>query len=529
MITAETQRKGRENFSLSLSPPGFWPVFFHYLLGAFSAPLRLCGLLVLLLLAGCEQPPDPAIRFGLAQAPITLDPRFATDAASYRVNRLLYCPLVEFGEDYRPRPKLARWERVDPLRYRFTLLDDCRRFSDGRRLTAADVVATYRSVLAEGSKSPHKGSLSMVESVRAPDEETVEFRLTRSDPLFPGRLTLGVLPRALIEAGHPFREQPVGSGPFNFLAWPAPGELHLIRRSDGQEVVFLKVPDATVRVLKLLRGEIDLTQGDLPAELLRWAEQREGVKVIASRGDTFAYIGFNLADPVTGDPRVRRAVALALDREAIIRYLLGGHARPAAAILPPDHWAGYRGEAGFAHDPAAARALLREAGYGPDHPLRLSYKTSSNAQRLRIATVIQDQLRQAGIEVEIRSYDWGTFYSDIKAGRFQMYTLAWVGLKMPDIFRYVFHSTSVPPAGANRGRYADPEVDALIEQAEATPAEAEQAGIYRRIQQRLLETLPYVPLWYEDQVALVRSGIGGYRVWPDGRYDALLTTHKQRP
>ncbi|RME36060.1 MAG: ABC transporter substrate-binding protein [Gammaproteobacteria bacterium] len=498
-------------------------VHFHKVLCA-SASLWL-----IFLLTGCEQVQDPAIRFGLAQAPITLDPRFATDAASYRVNRLLYCPLVEFGEDYRPRPRLARWERVGARRYRFTLLDRCRRFSDGRHLSARDVVATYRSVLARGSKSPHKGSLSMVESVETPDEETVEFRLSRPDPLFPGRLTLGILPAALIEAGHPFREQPVGSGPFNFLAWPAPGELHLLRRSDGQEVVFLKVPDATVRVLKLLRGEIDLTQGDLPAELLRWTRKREGVRVLSSRGDTFAYIGFNLADPVTGDPRVRRAVALALDREAIIRYLLGGHARPAAAILPPDHWAGYRGGAGFTHDPAAARRLLREVGYGPDHPLRLTYKTSSNAQRLRIATVIQDQLRAVGIQVDIRSYDWGTFYSDIKAGRFQMYSLAWVGLKMPDIFRYVFHSASVPPAGANRGRYADPQVDALIEQAEGTEDEREQAGIYRRIQRRLLETLPYVPLWYEDQVALVRAGITGYRVWPDGRYDALASTRKLTP
>jgi peptide/nickel transport system substrate-binding protein len=124
--------------------------------------------------------------------------------------------------------------------------------------------------------------------------------------------------------------------------------------------------------------------------------------------------------------------------------------------------------------------------------------------------------------VDLRTYDWGTFYGDIKAGNFQMYSLIWVGIKSPDFFRYVFHSEAVPPAGANRGRYRSPRVDAWVEQAASRADLAGQAALYRRIQAQLLEDLPYVPLWYEDHVFVAREGVTGYRIAPDGNYDGLV-------
>ncbi len=141
---------------------------------------------------------------------------------------------------------------------------------------------------------------------------------------------------------------------------------------------------------------------------------------------------------------------------------------------------------------------------------------------MRLATIIQDQLADVGIDVELRTYDWGTFYGDIKAGNFQMYSLAWVGIKMPDIFRYVFHSNSIPPAGANRGRFVDVAVDRLIERAENESSLEAQARHYRELQALVLRQLPYVPLWYEDQVFASRRGVSGYRVEPDGNYDGLI-------
>ena len=127
----------------------------------------------------------------------------------------------------------------------------------------------------------------------------------------------------------------------------------------------------------------------------------------------------------------------------------------------------------------------------------------------------------AGFDVEVQSNDWGTFYGDVKAGRFQMYSLAWVGIKMPDIFRYVFHSDSIPPGGANRGRLRDPMIDQLIERAERAPTLEGQARLYRELQHRVHTALPYVPLWYEDNVRVSRPGVEGYRLNTDGNYDGL--------
>jgi peptide/nickel transport system substrate-binding protein len=281
-----------------------------------------------------------------------------------------------------------------------------------------------------------------------------------------------------------------------------------------------------VRVLKLRRGEVDILQNDLPPELLEYLAAQPDIKVHRGPGSNFAYIGFNLQDPVTGNAAVRQAIAHAIDREGIIRHLLGGAAQPAAALLPPDHWAGHPGLQQIAYDPEQARTLLTAAGYDAGRPLTLHYKTSTDAVRLRIATVIQQQLAQAGIDMQLSSYDWGTFFGDIKAGRFQMYSLMWVGIKTPDIFRYAFHSTSLPPEGANRGRLVDAGIDRLITTAEQGTTLDEQALAYRQVQMRLLQQLPYIPLWYEDHVVALRTGIEGYRLAPDGNFDGLRHTRK---
>jgi peptide/nickel transport system substrate-binding protein len=132
------------------------------------------------------------------------------------------------------------------------------------------------------------------------------------------------------------------------------------------------------------------------------------------------------------------------------------------------------------------------------------------------------------MDVELRSYDWGTFFGDIKAGRFQLFSLTWVGIRSPDIFRYAFHSASVPPSGANRGRFASPLVDRLIGEAQGAIDIEAQAKLYRRLQHYLCETLPYVPLWYEDQVFVARREVQGYRLSVDGNYDALATVRRSQ-
>ncbi len=476
---------------------------------------------------GCQrQPADGAIRFGVPNLPENFDPRFASDAISSRVNRLLYARLVDFDSAWRPVPALATWTRLGPRHYRFHLKPKRRDFSNGDRLTSADVVATYRSILDENSGSPHRIALGNVRALRALDIDTLDLLLKRPDPLAPALLVHGILPARLLAEGHDFRARPVGSGPFALEPGADSSQVSLRRRADDLRLRFVRVADPLVRVMKLGHGEIDLLQNDLPPELVGWLASRPGLSMQRAAGGNFSYLGFNLDDEATGDPRVRRAIASAIDREAVRHYLFQDHVRLASGLLPPEHWAGYRGAAGFQYDPALARRLLADAGYDDEHPLHLVYKTSSDPFRLRIATIIQAQLRGVGVDVDIASHDWGTFFGDIKAGRFQLYSLAWVGVNTPDIFRYVFHSESLPPHGANRGRLRDTRVDALIEQAERQPDMRSAAASYRRLQQRLLALLPYVPLWYEDQYAFTREDIAGYRVSRDGRFDALARVRR---
>lgn len=458
---------------------------------------------------------------GIANPPQNLDPRFATDATSTRINRLLYRRLVDFDAQSRPVPSLATWERPAPNRYRFTLGAEGRMFAHGRRLVADDVAATFRSILDPRTGSPHRVLLAIIADIQPFGPDRVDFLLERPDPLFPAYLSIGILPADLIEAGHPFHRDPVGSGEFRFIAWPEQGRIQLERRGDHQAIELLVVADPNVRVMKLLRGEIDMLQNDLPPELFRLLRNRPEVLVQQIPGTNFAYLGFNLEDPATRNLEVRRAVAHAIDRPSIIRFLFDGAAREAQSLFRPDHWSGRADLESHRYDPNLARSLLRGLGYDREHPLDLVYKTSSDPFRVRLATLIQAQLGEVGIRVDLRSYDWGTFYDDVKSGRFQLYGLSWVGVKTPDIFRYVFHSTSVPPDGANRGRYRSPRADGLLDRIAQLDDAERQAALYGDLQQVLLEELPYVPLWYEDQIVAVRRDLSGYRLAADGSYDGL--------
>ncbi len=472
---------------------------------------------------GCtESAPESTIRLGLAIAPTNLDPRLATDAPSARVNRLLYSRLVDFAEDATPIPALATWEALTPIHYRFHLIEPRPTFPNGAQLTAQDVQETYASLLDPKTVSPHRGLLQNISRMHTPSESTIDFFLLHPDPLFPSYLVIGILPANLIAINHPFHENPVGSGPFLFHKRPDASRLILQRRKDAQLIEFVKVLNPTVRTLKLLAGEIHLLQNDLPPELVTYLAENPSISFQHKQGSKFAYIGFNHQDPVVGQNLVRKAIAHAINREQIIQYALGGRAQLAQALFPPSHWVGASQLEGYPYDPARAKELLRQAGFTSERSPTLIYKTSTDPFRLRLATIIQEQLQQVGIHMSIHSHDWGTFYGDIKAGHFQMYSLAWVGLKTPDIFRHAFHSESVPPLGVNRGRYTDPLTDDLIAEAERTSQTNQQQRIYQSLQARLLDTLPYLPLWYEENVALSTTAIRGYTVRTDGNFDGLL-------
>ena len=396
------------------------------------------------------------------------------------------------------------------------------------------MAATYGSILDPATASPHRALLSLIREIRVLDTDRLEFLLREPDPLFPAYLGIGILPAAALAAGRSFAEEPLGSGPFRLLDRREPGRLRLERRRDGQVLELLTVKDPNVRVMKLLRGEIQMLQNDLSPELVGFLEERGGtdgsggiIRVETRPGVNFSYLGFNLADPLTGQLPVRQAIAQAIDRQALVRHLFHGRARLAESLFPPGHWAGHPGLTPHPFDPDAARDRLESMGFTPERPLTLKLTTTSDPFRVRLATAIQAQAADAGIRIRVQSHDWGTFFGDVKAGRFQLLLLTWVGIRLPDIFRYAFHSASFPPAGANRGRYRSAEADRLIEEARVQPVLADQAPIYRSLAERLHRDLPCLGLWYEDQVVALRPEVQGYRLAADGNYDGLADLRLQ--
>lgn len=480
-----------------------------YLLAGFC----LCSL------TACHKPtPQSAqnIVFAVAQAPLNLDPRYATDAASARVNRLLYRALIDFDAQSKPVPDLANWQKISPQQYRFTLIQPRSKFHDGGTLDAGDVAATYDSI-RQLKDSAHAAEFANIARIEVIDARTLDFYLAQPDAHFVAKLTIGILPATWLGSGHDFSHVPLGNGPLKFLSWQH--QLILERVADQQRISLIEVKDPTVRVLKLLSAEVDLVQGDLPPELLKYLQTKPELMVKNSVGSNFSYMGLNFDDAQLNNRLVRQALAHAIDRQAIIQQALVDGSRLAAVILPPEHYTNQTSEPGaypiatYDYNPQLARAMLLQAGV--TLPLKLVYKTSTDAQRVRLATIMQAQMQPAGIALEILSLDWGTFFEDIKQGNFQLYGLAWVGIKTPEIYAQAFATQSIPPHGFNRGRYADQHLDQLLTD-ENWPA----ATAYMQQQ------LPYLPLWYEGQFAAMRNNITQYSPKPDGNWDDLATISK---
>jgi peptide/nickel transport system substrate-binding protein len=249
------------------------------------------------------------------------------------------------------------------------------------------------------------------------------------------------------------------------------------------------------------------------------------LQALKSPGTVLAYFGFNLQDPLLRDQHVREAMALAINRPLIIQTLLGGMARPAESVLPTNQWSYDSTLTERPYDPARARELLDKAGYrmGKDGVrFHLNMKTSTDEGTRLLAAVFQQQMREVGIALDLRSYEFATFYADVTHGAFQVYSLRWIGgNEDPDIFRYAFLSSSTPPQGANRGRYENPEVDRLIAHASSAPDQDQRRQDYIQIQKILAHDLPAINLWYLDNVAVVNRRVGGMTLSPSGNYKFL--------
>jgi len=487
-------------------------------------------LLCILVLAGCggEAEQSSRIVIGVEAGPDNLDPRIGNSLGAARVHQLLFNRLVLLDDRGLPYGDLAEsWEQPDDRTYVFRLRPGVT-FHNGRACTSRDVVYTYESLLRGDVISSKKASLEMIEKVETRDDETVIFTLKEPFSSFLVNLSIGIVPEG---AGDRFSDQPVGTGPFS-LKYHRPEQEILLRRNPdyfngeacSEEILIRIIPNAGIRALELEKGSIDAVVNDLnPDDVVRLKE-KESLYVLQQMGTTYHYIGFNLKDPVLGNKKVRQAIGHAIDRDKIIRTILRGLAHPATGLLGPANWAYNDAVPVYDFDPQKARRLLDEAGYpdpdgqGPQTRFSLSFKSSTNKLSKQKAEIYKEYLRDIGIDLSLRSFEWATFYNDIKNGDFQIYSLAWTGIEDGDIYRTRFHSGAVPPFGFNRGRYANPEVDLLIEQAKVTLERNALKEIYHQIQAIIAEEAPYISLWYTDNFAVLKKNVTGFRLTPNASF-----------
>ncbi len=488
----------------------------------------------LLILPSCAKKPDAnTLVMIIESSPTNLDPRVGLDAQSEDIDGLLFDNLLTRDEHLNVKPALAeKWDVVDPKTYIFHLHRGVQ-FCNGAPLTSRDVKWTFDSILSGQLHTPKSSSYKFVGHIDAPDERTVIFHL--KEPWagllwnLAGGEGMGIVPYGSMSE---MTRNPIGSGPFCFVAAEQDRFVD-IRKNENywgdnaklERVHFVVVPDATTRALELRKGSADLAL-ELAPDTVVTLDREPNLQVLTGPGTRVQYMAFNLRDPVLKDVRVRRALAYALDTGPIIRFVWRNFARPADSVLPPESWA-YNGEVQhYSHDPAKARELLDEAGYKETNGIRfhLQMKTSTEETSRAIAAVFQQQLREVGIALDIRSYEPATFLADITHGEFQVYSLRWIGGNQdPEIFEYAFDSAQIIPKGANRQYYSNPQVDALIAKARAELDQDARKRDYAELQEILAEDLPYIDLWYLNNVMVASKRVRGLALNPSGNFDFLKT------
>jgi len=474
----------------------------------------------------------------IESSPASLDPRIGTDAQAEHIDSLLFDALVRRDEHFGLQPFLATsWETPDPLTWVFHLRTGVR-FHDGRPLTSRDVKWTIDSLFNGTVISVKAGSFTTLDHIDAPDPATVVFHLKKPDPALPFNLCDGAMGIVPYGAGRDFGRHPVGSGPFQFVSQQLDRDVVIARTPtywgampNIPRIRFAVVPDVTTQALELEKGSADVESNPSNVDILSALGRNPRLVVDEGPGTKINFLVFNMRDPILRDVRVRTAIALAINRPLIIRTLYHGRARIAGTPLPPEHWAWTGDTAQHSYDPTAANALLDQAGYHRGRNgvrFRISEKTSNDETVRLVAVAMQDQLAQVGIALDLRSFEYATFYSDLTRGAFQLAPSVWIGgNENPDIFRYALSSASFPPHGANRGYYSNPEMDRLIADATTTTDRQQQIADYTSIQQLAARDLPSLNLWYLDSVIVHNRRLGDIHPNPSGTFDFLRTATLQ--
>jgi peptide/nickel transport system substrate-binding protein len=488
---------------------------------------------VLLLLPSCSQAPDPnTLIMIIESSPTNLDPRVGIDGQSERIDELIFDALLTRDEHFNVQPGLAEsWENPDPLTYVFHLHRGVT-FHNGQQLTSRDVKWTFDSLLEGKIRSTRAVAYRFVDRIDTPDDSTVTFHLTQPYASLLWNLSegsIGIVPYGSLDE---ITRQPVGSGPFKFVSAEQDKEL-IVERNDNYwgaktglaRVRFVVVPDPTTRALELRKRSADVAINALTADTVVALESEPNLQIERGPGTILSYMAFNTRDPLLRDVRVRQAIACAIDRAPLLQYIWRGFAQPASSVLPVQSWAYDAAAIGFTYDPEKARHILDAAGYRLQNGVRfhLTMKTSTEESTRLLAAVLQQQLRDVGIVLDIRTFEFATFFADVTRGAFQLYSLRWIGgNEDPAIFE-TFNSDRFPPKGTNRGFYSNPRVDSLIDEARRKSDENVRKRLYAEVQEILAQDVPYINLWYFDNVLVHTRRVRNLTLNPSGNYDFLKT------
>jgi peptide/nickel transport system substrate-binding protein len=499
---------------------------------------------------GCEardrRTPDDTVVILIENPVGTLDPRYTTSNYETKFSRLVAPGLVALDTpDMAPRLELAEsMTLIDELTWEVALRADAR-FSDGTPVTAADVAWTYQTMIAEGSDSVYaKQFRERFTRIEALDERRVRFHLVAPLATFTTDVDMGILaahaagpdgrfPGGRVVGAGPYRLGSLGSTRLVLEASPHyHGEPPRLPRVDVRVV-----RDQSARIVMLVGGSADLVQNVVRLDLIDDVAERDRIAIDAGPSNILTYMMFNNEDPALDDVRVRQAIALAIDRRRIVEAKFSGRAVLATGLLPPDHWCYEPEVARWDYDPARARRLLDEAGFpdpdgdGPAPRLRLVYKTSADQFRVALARVIAAQLGDVGIDVEVRAFEFATFFADVKKGAYQIATMQTTDIGEPDFYRTYFHSGRIPspadPNAGNRWRYRNARIDELTERGRRVVDLGERKRIYAEVQRIIADQVPIVALWHEDNVVLTNRDVVGYQILPNARFNGLVTVEKR--
>jgi peptide/nickel transport system substrate-binding protein len=458
-----------------------------------------------------------------------------TDYEHY-VLQYLYDPLIDLDADLRPIPGLAtKWEIGDDGRSYTLHLEPRATFDDGTPLRASDVLFTIHKMLSANSPQFSSWFEGLdAAATKALDEHTV--RVVFKEPLV-SRLysfNIGVLPEHVYAKGNfatDFNERAVGCGPYRLARREAGREVTLARRDDYwrarppiAEVIFRVIADDQVAWKAMQRGDIDETRiaSDLWLHEKDRPELRGRIAFYSIYQANYNCFPWNEHNPLFADARVRRALAMAFDRDGIIARMYHGQARAMSGPFTPDLWANDPSVRPTPYDPAAASKLLADAGWrdtngdgvvdrgGKKFEFDISYPAGNKACTEQ-TQILQESLKRIGVMANVAPADAATFFDRAMKGEYQSACLAWTIDPDPDPYP-LFHSTQAPPRGLNIVGYSNPLVDQLLVEGRTEFDPAKRTAIYHRLNQILAADQPYLWTVQPSMKWAVSTRVKGVRV-----------------